>query len=70
MTHCELITIKEIAALLSVSVDSLRANERRLGLYGLRCRLNSRVIRYPRDDVVRTLRAVGALPPANPHKSP
>lgn len=70
MTHGELITIKEIAALLSVSVDVVRDNERRLGLYGLRCRLNSRVIRYPRADVVRTLQAVGALPPAKPHKSP
>src|SRR5690606_12822014 len=59
MTHDEFITIKEIAALLSVSPDVIRSNERRLGLYGLRCRLNSRVIRYPRAEVLRTLRAVG-----------
>lgn len=51
----ELITRKEAAAILSVSVQSFASNERRLGLEAARVDLNKRLIRYDREAVLAVI---------------
>jgi hypothetical protein len=47
----ELLTRKEVAQRLAVSVQSVARNEKRLGLHRARVNLNSRLIRYRADRV-------------------
>ena len=50
------ITRKDLAALLKVSVETVRLNEKRRGLDKARRDLNSRVIRYDLDQVFAILK--------------
>jgi hypothetical protein len=52
MTHDDLLSIKDVARLLGVSVWIAKRNEERLGLATHRIRINRRVIRYPRKAVI------------------
>lgn len=48
----ELVTRKESAAMLGISLSSFDRNAERLGLDRARIRVNARVIRFRRDDVL------------------
>src|ERR1043166_5993545 len=59
-----LVTRKDIAALMGVSVDSVRRNEVRWGLKLVRRDLNSRSVRYRRGDPLELLTVRGSILPA------
>jgi hypothetical protein len=51
----DLITRKQVAEILQTSVWQVRTSEKRMGLDAARYDLNSRLIRYSREDVLRVL---------------
>jgi len=57
----KLLTRKDIAEILGVSVWVVRANERRLGLYDFRAAINSRVVLYQAWRVIPHLAKRGLL---------
>jgi hypothetical protein len=57
----EVVTRKELAALAGVHYDTLRRNERRLGLDAYRFALNARYIRYYRRPAILVLVRAGLL---------
>lgn len=58
----KLMSRKDLAMLMGVSVRTLRDNERRLGLHVFRVKINSRVIMYQGWLVVPYLELKGILP--------
>lgn len=56
------ITRKEIAAILEVSVDTVRRQERAWGIFEFRRQLSARQIDYRRDAAMRALAALRLLP--------
>ena len=61
MTTHPLLTRKQIAQLLGVSVDIVRRNERQLGILEFKVKLNKRVVYYRAKESVRELKAIGML---------
>lgn len=59
MSNPNYITRKEIASLLEASVDVVRKNEKRWGIYACRCDLNERNVRYWRKRTMELLRQCG-----------
>ena len=50
---------KDVAALLGVSVDQVRRNEKRWGLSAARVDLNCRCVRYATDKMLQIFRSLG-----------
>jgi hypothetical protein len=61
MSPPALLTRKDIAAMLGISVDMVRKNEKNLGLKSARADINTRTIRYLRPKVESILAGRGLL---------
>lgn len=53
----------ELAQVLEMTVDTLRNNEKKLGLDTCKVSINSRFIRYHRAPAIGALRKKGVIPP-------
>lgn len=61
-TNRQLLTRKDVAGLLEMSVEFVRRNESSLGLNKAKVKVGKRVVRYRRRAVEAVLAAAGILP--------
>lgn len=64
MSEHHLMTRKELAAIIGVTVNTVLRNETNWGLSSARVTLSRTCIRYRRPEAIRSLRLLGVLPMA------